>query len=359
LPAAAIAGTLFLLPTAGAPGQCQYEVDIIEAPECQDSGLVPATLGFGLNDQGHVVGSYAQCPTSDDEAFIWTAETGLITLPRPTGSQGARAHDINNSGQIVGHVEVNNRRHAMLWQGGQPIELGPLPGGNYSDAMAINNHGQIVGEWGNASDVTDLGVIPGGFSARAYGISENGFVVGSGRIAVEQFPFWESRALAWADSYVMRIDGLESYETHSGIHLTELGLIVGASSRVNGNPNITHAFIWQHGQTWRVDDLLLSPEGLSVSYPREINTSGQIVGWGRIATHAVATLLSPRARARADIDGDCRTGPTDLLIVLQEWGQPDSPADINDDGVVNVDDLTEILLSWEKPVTVTSFERNP
>jgi hypothetical protein len=37
---------------------------------------------------------------------------------------------------------------------------------------------------------------------------------------------------------------------------------------------------------------------------------------------------------------------TDLLIVLEQWGNTDSPADITGDGIVDVSDLLAVIAAW-------------
>ncbi len=48
----------------------------------------------------------------------------------------------------------------------------------------------------------------------------------------------------------------------------------------------------------------------------------------------------------ADINEDGVVGVTDLLIVIDQWGQTDSIADINEDGIVNVSDLLMLIDNW-------------
>ncbi|MCH8006428.1 MAG: HAF repeat-containing protein, partial [Planctomycetes bacterium] len=161
----------------------------------------------------------------------------MVDLAIPFGFSDARASDINDFGQIVGELEKGNLAHAALWQAGEVIELGTLPGGNFSQAWAINNSGQIVGlagnsatgplrpflwqdgvmsdielplgPWGEANDinetgaivgwmgsslfeghafvlhegtVTDLGFMLGGLSGNAKAINNNGQIVGEGLV---------------------------------------------------------------------------------------------------------------------------------------------------------------------------------
>lgn len=48
----------------------------------------------------------------------------------------------------------------------------------------------------------------------------------------------------------------------------------------------------------------------------------------------------------ADITGDNNVDISDLLLVLEQWGATDSPADANMDGIVNVGDLLLIISGW-------------
>ena len=63
----------------------------------------------------------------------------------PGGISSAEA--LNNRGQIVGSNSsvASGEVHAILWEDGQIIDLGTLPGGTRSSAQAINDRGQIVG----------------------------------------------------------------------------------------------------------------------------------------------------------------------------------------------------------------------
>jgi probable HAF family extracellular repeat protein len=124
---------------------------------------------FAINNRGQVVGYEA----SGDVGFLW--EQGrLRDLPLPNGlptdindegqiigwdtlwedgqitELGIDANDLNDNGQVIGTLEPDGtspraRPRAALWENGEVTDLGTLPGGAKSEAVAINNNGQIVG----------------------------------------------------------------------------------------------------------------------------------------------------------------------------------------------------------------------
>lgn len=48
----------------------------------------------------------------------------------------------------------------------------------------------------------------------------------------------------------------------------------------------------------------------------------------------------------ADVTGDGEVGTNDLLAVLADWGEADSPADADGDGLVGVNDLLMVVGDW-------------
>ncbi len=98
----------------------------------------------GINNVGQIVGRSATA-TGDNHAFLY--ENGTMTdLGTLSGSSYSHARDINDSGQIVG----SSANHAFLYENGTMFDLNSYLTPDYNgwvltDAIAINNYGDIVG----------------------------------------------------------------------------------------------------------------------------------------------------------------------------------------------------------------------
>jgi probable HAF family extracellular repeat protein len=147
----------------------------------------------GINSSGQIVG-YSALTTgvAPERAFLFSSGImhDLGILP---GFFQNWANGINDSGQVVGSSQTagsNSVRHASLYSGGVWHDLGTF-GGTSSDAIAINNSGQVVGLSSYAGDAIshaflysngvmhDLGAIGGfGNSSDAEAINDSGQVAG-------------------------------------------------------------------------------------------------------------------------------------------------------------------------------------
>ncbi len=77
-----------------------------------------------------------------------------------------------------------------------------------------------------------------------------------------------------------------------------------------------------------------------------MNDRGQLLCEGADMDGQVAVVLTPISAPIGDIEWDCSTNINDLLIVIREWGEQESVADINGDGVVNAVDLMVVFENW-------------
>jgi probable HAF family extracellular repeat protein len=144
---------------------------------------------FGINDAGTVIGGSAIDSSYNEHAFLY--RNGTMTDINPVGSTISVASAISNSGVTVGlgYFGVSGV-HAVIWRNGDVRVLGTL-GGSGSEAFGVNERGDVVGganlpgdtsahaflyRNGHMLDLGSLGGVDGISDARA--INNRGQVVG-------------------------------------------------------------------------------------------------------------------------------------------------------------------------------------
>ena len=387
-----------------------YEVTaIIQTPVDCGFGF-DITTGLGLNDDGAVVGYYWCSGWEHKEAFVWTAEEGFVTLERPQGVVSARAVDINDEGIICGTAVVSglgNRGFVYGYEGDQFTILGTLPGGNWSEAHAIDSAGEIVGFWGDTINgpsplafiwrdgelidihpdfgtikseanginddgvltgwmgtstltdarafiwdngkVTELPLVPNGVTAKGEAINERGYVAGEGRVFLDDGKTMAVQSFLWADNQMTNLGTLPGTTFARARGINDQNRIAGYCH--NAGLVDLAPFIWQDGLMTNINDLLPSDSQLTVYLAQGINNAGQIAGSATTDfSDLVAVLLTPIQGPPGDLTDDCQVGVADLLILLADWGPCDNcvncPADLNSDCVVGVKDLLILLGNW-------------
>ncbi len=172
--------------------------------------------GEGINSSGDVVISSAI-----GEAYVWSSQTGLRSLPdlQPGGFTLGRA--INDLGVVVGLSEAGGGGFsAVAWVGGSIRDLGRPANFTRSEANAINNLGDVVGEsqtavsgsihratlWANG-DIVDLGELPGVQDySLAYDINDDRQIVGYS--VGEPLGSLGRRATLWDDGQLLDLNNL-------------------------------------------------------------------------------------------------------------------------------------------------------
>jgi probable HAF family extracellular repeat protein len=187
------------------------------------------------------------------EAVIWGPKKGQIMQLSPFGNDpDGAATGINDQGQVVGisgicQNAVGNlsAKHALLWVNGVPTDLGNLGGVAWNTPMAINNRGQVVGFsdrqgdkngnnpnfhaflWTKEKGIQDLGTLRGDRLSEALGINNKGQIVGVSYAA----GFTNPRAFIWENGKITDLNSLVSSD--SGLTLqvaqeiNDSGVIVG------------------------------------------------------------------------------------------------------------------------------------
>ncbi len=386
---------------------CGYEVQIIQGPFCEPFGF-PPTIAKGVSETGEVVGLYNSCVVGPSRAFRWTEETGFVTLQVPDGFTSASAQDIDSAtGWIVGAMtpQGQNVSTAALWIDGKAIDLGTLPGGNYSHAFAVAN-GWIVGKWGNningdpaigaflyqngkmlnihadlgmpnswawdvnaagqvtgwmgcapqidarafiwdAGRVNELPPIPGGLTSEGRAItSDSSTIVGVGRWIDPDTEMIFGRAFSYANGEMINLGTLPGHLASSASDISDQGIVIGSLAG-----GAASGFIWYQGMMVDLNSLIPSESGVEISGGSAINSQGQIAATGHDAKgDVVGLLLTPVEPPLGDIDMDCAVGVKDLLILLGRWGPcgdcDDCSADLDANCIVGVNDLLLLLGNW-------------
>ena len=250
-----------------------------------------ASEALGLNDNGYVVGSSTD-QTSRWRPFGWTPSTGvqdILTTPPPLDSVSARAADVNNAGTIVGDTGVSFPR-GFRKQGASTQILEPLPGGSFSQAVAVNENGLAAGSahdsndlqravvWDLAGTITSLGTLGGDFS-NAEDVNDLGTVVG-----ISNNANFENRAFKWsADSGMIALPAPHGGTT-GATSVNNAGRIVGFMTVASGE---VHAVIWELDGS--ITDLGTLGGNQSVAW--DINELGYVVGESRDASGVMQAFV--------------------------------------------------------------------
>lgn len=162
-------------------------------------------------------------------AAIWQPAGTMQELPPLPGDSTSAATAINDLGQVVGisgdcgiAVGGVSARHAVLWQNGIPTDLGNIGGDAWNTPTAITNGGTIIGfantqpgaartfqafVWTPGNGMQSLGTLPGDFRSEALGINEKGEIVGLSRGNPPNAPFL-IRAFLWENGKMTDMNSL-------------------------------------------------------------------------------------------------------------------------------------------------------
>jgi probable HAF family extracellular repeat protein len=187
--------------------------------------------------------------------FFW-GKPVVQELRTVDGDPDGVAYAINDRGQAVGGTgscgafnsitEVNLvALHAVLWQGGRPIDLGNLGGDGHFNgiyATGLNNAGQVVG----VSDTTG-------------DASFHGFL--------------------WQDGHMSDLQPLPGDSYSYATAISDTGLVLGLSIDANFN---LRAVIWQNGVITNLNDRVPADATLFLQSACSINAKGQIIGFALV-----------------------------------------------------------------------------
>ena len=250
------------------------------------------------------------------------------TLGGPNSGVNGNAVVVNRSGTVVGAADTSIYEpgcacyisHAFKWRKGVLTDLGTLPGGAVSNAIAINSQGAVAGTSENGlidpvyglpafvatiwkhGQIHDLGTLGGGFSL-PNAINDRGQAAGGAANTIADpdgfgtalvfgvaIPGNQWHATLWQDGTIQDLGTLGDGPDSFAILVNETGQVAGNSytdsiPTVFGVPTV-HPFFWQKNRGM-VD---LGSLGGVFATSSGLNDRGQVVGFstltGDLTNHA-------------------------------------------------------------------------
>ncbi len=269
-------------------------------------------------------------------AFQWQ-HGQLLDLGALPGSNSSAVFEVNRHGVGAGMSEtgaldpINGYPaiHAVLFKRGGVVDLGVLPGGTGSVALAINNRGQ-VGGFANNGVPDPFSMLPFGTQTRAF-IWQNGVMHDLGTLGGPDAitATLNARGQIAGDSYLDNIpDPVTNKPTSHPFlwtagHMRDLGTLGGSQSQtawlndrgqVVGQSTIvgdqvTHPFLWD-GQKLRD----LGTLGGDFAGAANINDDGGVVGFSRTAGNNTAHAFLWKRGRMTDL-----TGADNPSCTFAEW----------------------------------------
>src|SRR5438477_2968941 len=162
-----------------------------------DLGTLPGGSGMvrGINNSGHVVGRSGTEFNTGTRGFIWSAANIMQALPSLSGGDFSEAVSINELGDVVGSSNTKTHLRALLWaRTGEMRDLGALPGDSGARATSINRGGQVVGSsfgpngasaflWTEREGMKSLRPVAGSDFSEATSVNNAGLIAGTSGFA--------------------------------------------------------------------------------------------------------------------------------------------------------------------------------
>lgn len=141
-----------------------------------------------VNDRGTAVGVFINAETGLEQGYLRTRQGTITVLPSPDPATDFEPEGINNQGTIVGRSGFFPAFRGVI-QRDSVSTLYDYPGAVGTALTGINDHGEIVGTWIDAVQVshgfllrkgiTTAIQVPGSIGTRPNGLNNRGQIVGT------------------------------------------------------------------------------------------------------------------------------------------------------------------------------------
>jgi probable HAF family extracellular repeat protein len=238
--------------------------------------------GAALNDEGQVVG-FSTKANGTPEAFLYDRGR-LQALPNLAGAQ---PFAISEVGQIVGALHVGTAVHAFSYIGGRTTDIAKLThnlGFPESFATGVYNSGQIVGLTESVTSyraflyahgaLIDLGTL-GGIDSEAVAINDRGQITGAADTKISSNPNNTGSDVVQPHAFIYTNRAMRDLGTLGGSF--SVGLAINSAGEVAGNSyadteDLATAFVYRKGEMVNL--------GLGyISSAQGINDHGDAVGY--------------------------------------------------------------------------------
>jgi len=287
-----------------------------------------ASSGWGISGDGTTVVGLGWISAGSAHAIRWQAATGMVSLGSTVTGRSTRANGCNTDGSVVVGWQDGSTgfRQGAIWRNGVQTLITWPGGAQLGEASACSSDGTVV--VGN-------------------GVSSNSFQPWRWTAAGGAVSLGPPPTAGWRGA---------------SVDVSADGRRVAAFYRPFPGPaTFGQGFLWIEGEgffnlnTYAASQGITVPAGVVLALPLGISADGYtIVGTARENNVAVGFVLDlPRPTppaCPADLNDDGAVNGDDLGILLGAWGTCASgsacPADLNDDGAVNGDDLGILLGAW-------------
>jgi probable HAF family extracellular repeat protein len=254
-----------------------------------DLGTLVGSSGYSwaqqINNAGDAVGGSAAADGTF-HAVLWNqgSITDLGTLGGPNTSTSSLANGINNRGQIVGDAQENDIVNPLLgfpafyptiWSTGAPMKLGGEPSYAFAgDAFNINNEGTVVGRIAVADSkegavahayvwddgvMHDLGVPAGDDNSEAMSLNDRGQIVGDSGVG-SILTYTPDRALLWRNEGDGALSWKKGWIDLNTLIAPDSGYYLIKAFAVNARGEIVVCAVQQ--STGNIHAVLLEPDEL-------------------------------------------------------------------------------------------------